>query len=139
MPGPRAGISPFDLAPEATSDVSLPPQWGVVQFVVNVITDTTGTSFKVFPSGAPFACRVVGLQGIMQGAGAGGMTLVLNDNAGNAITDSISLAALPDRAVFDAAAINDARWLVNKGDVLAVVTATSPLTYTSVILQRTET
>jgi len=128
----------MNLAPEGDSTNLLDSQWGVIPFRVDVTTDTSATSFKVFPSGAPFTCRVIGFEGIMQGAGAGGMTIVLNSNAGTAITDSISLAALPDQAKWDCATINDAQWTVNKGDVLSVVTATSPLTRASVILVRVE-
>lgn len=136
MPGPRRGISPWNLSSEGADP--LDRQFGVVPFRVDVTTDTTASSFQAFPSGCPYTCRVIGFEGIMQGAGAGGMTVQLKNNAGTAITDSISVAVLPTKAKFDCAAIDTAQWTVNKGDKLTIATASSPLTRCSIILVRTD-
>ena len=87
-----------------------------------------GTSSYVVVANAAFKFRVVGVTGIMTGAGGASDTVKVTDGT-NDITDTINVATLADKSVFSAATIDDAYWNISVGGDLKVETASGALAY----------
>ncbi len=125
------GLGPRHLAP-------LNEYWGGVMGVVAVQTEAGTSSYQLFPGGAPFELRVTRVRGIMTGAGAALDTVVVNNNAGSAISNTIDVSALSDTDTFEEMQINDANWDIAKGQNLTVVTVSGALAYVMVEFMRRE-
>lgn len=117
-----SGIGPTHLA-------QLNDYYGAVPGIVAVQTDTTSSTYQLFPGGCPWAIRVTRVRGIMTGAGASSDTVTVQDGDGNAISNTIDVSALSDKATFEESSIDDAYWDINKGENLKVVTESSALAY----------
>jgi hypothetical protein len=113
-------------------------QAGIVPFILSYFTTAGTASYSMFNGHAPFQFVVVGVQGVMTGAGGAGDTVVLNDISGNHITEVMNLAGLADNATFVAATIDNAYSMVNSwtGD-LVVATASGATCMLSAICMRT--
>lgn len=142
------GIDPFQLAGVDIDKANLAStifsssvfgKYGAIPFYCPAVMTVAGTTtYDLWPttSGVPFpeGILVTRVRGIMRGAGAGGMTLVLQHYAlstgtGTAISDTISLAALADQDTFEEAKLNDGQMYIPPGDTLRIVTANDPLTW----------
>lgn len=101
---------------------------GGLAFRLMKSTNTTDSTYQLFPNGSPYDCvRVLGMTGIMTGAGGGGDTIQLQDGSSNAITEAVSVAALSDKDKWDASVVDDAYYTIYKGDNLKVVTTSAAL------------
>lgn len=93
-------------------------------FILQQTTVVGTASYSLHHGAAPFKYKVIAAFGYMTAAGGGADTVQLQDKAGNAITDALSVAALGDTATFTFTQINDANNVIEAGsDDLVVVTA----------------
>lgn len=125
------GVGPKHLAPVSQ-------YWGGVTGYVTQQTVAGTSSYQLFPGGAPYALKVVRVRGIMTGAGASSDSVVINNHAGSAICNTIDVSALSDTDTFEEAQINDARWDIERGQNLTLVTASDALAYVMVEFLRRE-
>ncbi len=70
------------------------------------IQTVSGTSTYVFTPSRPV--RVIGVRGVMSGAGGAGDTITVQNSAGTAISAVIDVSAMADKEVFVSASIDDA-------------------------------
>jgi len=119
MPG---GIFPLQIGPHGGV-------YGGLAFWLGKQTAAGTSSYQLFPNGNPFprSVRVLGMMGIMSGAGAAGDTVQLQDGSSNAITEAVSVAALSDQDKWDASVIDNAYYQIKPGDNLKIVTASDAL------------
>src|SRR5687767_9315932 len=115
MPGVGRGMNPTQLA-------SLAEYYGGVPFRLAVQTNANDSSYQLFPGGAPFKCRVLGMSGIMTGAGAAADSVALQDGDSNVIVAAVDVSALADKDKWDSSTVDDAHWDINEGESLKVVT-----------------
>ena len=97
-----------------------------VPFTIAQPTVVGTATYNIYQSNAPRRFVVYRVYGYMTGAGAATDTVVV-DNGTNNITDTISVALLSDTDAFDAAQINDANNVIQKGGSLRIVTASGAL------------
>jgi hypothetical protein len=103
---------------------------GSLTFEFQVQTDSTNSSYTLVHA-SQFRFRVIGVTGIMTGAGGTSDTIKVTDGT-NDITDTIDVSALADKSVFSAATIDDAYWNIDVGESLKVVTASAALAFVMV-------
>lgn len=126
------GLSPQHMAAMAT-------HWGGIMGVAAVQTAAGTSVYELFSGGAPFALRVTRVRGIMTGNGAAGDTVLVRDEADNAICNTIDVSALSDKDTFEESSIDDLYWDIDKGEDLTVVTASDALAYVMVEFHRRST
>lgn len=125
------GITPSQLA-------AMPGRGQISEGVPGIVTIQTVAStatYNCWPAaGSPTAKRILRIWGHATGGapGAGDTVVVQRVNSAGtatAITDTADLqaAGLGDTDTFDFAQLNDAQWLLSKGDQLRVVTASDAL------------
>lgn len=103
-------------------------QVGGVPFKRGQTTVAGTTTYDLWPDGCPYAyVRVLGMSGVMTGAGGAGDTVQLQDGSGNAITEAVPVNALSDKDKWDASVIDDAYHTIKKGEKLKIVTASDAL------------
>jgi hypothetical protein len=100
------------------------PNLGGHNLVLGKTCTASVSSYSLHTGNAPFQYRVVGLRGVMTGAGGAGNTVQLTDKAGNAITEAINVAGLAANAVFTAQTIDATYATIEKwvDDLLVVTT-----------------
>lgn len=127
------GIDPYQLGDHLEV-------YGGVSFKKEIVTIAGTSTYQVFKGGSPFngTLRVLGMSGIMTGAGAASDTVQLQDKNSNAITEAIDVSALSDTDKWDASQVNDAYYDVKPGDNLKVVTASDATCRVYVELMRVE-
>lgn len=126
--GSGGGITPDQLSQHRGA-------LGGSTFKVLKSTNATDSTYQLFPNGSPYDCvRVLGMRGIMTGAGAALDTVQLQDGSSHAITEAVNVSALSDKDVWDASVIDDAYYTIYKGDNLKVVTESGALSLVSVEL-----
>ena len=125
------GIEPFQLGDHRE-------YWGGIPFKVEVATVAATSSYQVFAGGAPFKCRVLGMSGVMSGAGAASDTVQLQDGSSNAITEAVDVSALSDKDKWDVATVDDTYYDIDAGENLKIVTASGALSLVYVELMRVE-
>ena len=103
--------------------------WGGVPFAIGKVTVAGTSSYNLWPdTGCPYTqVRVVGVYGIMTGAGAASDTVQLQDNGSNAITEAVDVSALSANDKWDASVISRTYYDVEKGENLNIVTASGAL------------
>lgn len=121
------GITPDSLARHGN-------EHGAVPFLLEVKTVADATVFypKGFAagSGSHQSFRIAAAFGVMTGAGDVGDTVKLVRVASGSavdITDTLSVAALGDKATFVFTSFDDGQNLILEGDLLRVVTASDAL------------
>lgn len=117
---------------------SLAEYWGGIPFEVYANCVAGTSTYKLFPGGAPFKCRVLGMRGIMTGAGASSDSVALHDENSNVIIGAVDVSALSDKDVFDASTVDDAYWDIDAGEDLLVVTVSGALSFVTVKLINVE-
>lgn len=124
----------YSMWPMAVSDQG----YGRPLGVTSVQTAASVTS-QIFFNGSPvpFRIRILDIRGVMTGAGAGGDTVKVTDGT-NDLTDTADLSALADTDTFDMSQLDDAYWIVDKGDNLTCVTASDALCYVTAYCVREE-
>jgi hypothetical protein len=109
-----------------------------VPFKLAVQTVTGTSSYQLFPGGAPFKCRVLGMRGIMTSAGGASDSVALQKNSSSVIIAAVDVSAMSDKDIWDASTLDDAFWDLNPGDLLKVVTVSDALSYVVVDLVNVE-
>ena len=119
MPG---GIFPLQLGPHGGV-------YGGLAFWLGKRTVAGTATYQLFPNGNPFprSVRVMGMMGIMTGAGAAADTVQLQDKDSNAITEAVDVSALSDQDKWDCSVVNDAYYEIKPGDNLKIATASGAL------------
>lgn len=98
---------------------------GVPSFYLTVQTDATDSTKAVT---APVRLRVIGVTGVMTGAGGAGDTVAVR-NGSDPISATVDVSAVADKGTWTAATIDDAFWVVAAGKTINVVTASSALSF----------
>lgn len=117
---------------------SIAEYWGGIPFIVHAVCVAGTSTYQLFPGGAPFKCRVLGMSGIMTGAGASADTVALQDGAGNVIVAAVDVSALSDKDKWDSSTVDDAYWDIDAGENLKVVTESGALCFVNVQLVNVE-
>ena len=130
--GDRRGIGSINL----DSHVGVE---GVVPFKVAYTTIAGTSTYQVFPNGSPFGkVRVIGMSGIMSGAGAAADTVQLQDGSSNAITEAVDVSALSAGDKWDASQVSRTYYEIQKGDNLKIATVSGALSEVWVELVRVD-
>lgn len=102
--------------------------WGGICFALAEVTVAGTSTYQLFPDGCPYTqVRVLGMYGIMSGAGAAADTVQLQDHNSNAITEAVDVSALSANDKWDASVIDRTYYDVEKGENLKIVTASGAL------------
>ena len=127
------GIDPYQLGDHVE-------RYGGISFKVEVQTEAGTTEYQVFKGGSPYngRLRVLGMSGIMTGAGAAADTVQLKDKDDNVITEAVDVSALSDKDKWDASQVDDAYYNLDAGDNLQIITASDALCRVYVELMRVE-
>ena len=101
---------------------------GGIPFSLAKVCVAATSSYELFPDGSPYTqVRVLGMRGIMSGAGAAADMVQLQDKDGNAITEAVDVSALSANDKWDASVISRTYYDILKGDKLKIVTASGAL------------
>ena len=113
---------------------------GAIPFEVDVQTNATDSTYQVFPGGCPYSggVRVKSMTGIITGAGAASDTLLLEDGAGNNLTETVDVSALSDKDMWEAVTMDDLYTDIDYGENLRITTASAALARVTIKMHRRE-
>ena len=97
-----------------------------IPFVIEVQTEASKTTYRVWDKSCPKACRILDVWGIMTGAGAALDTIKVTDGTSD-ITNTVDLSAQSDTARFGVGTVDDGYADIAEGGSLQVVTASDAL------------